>query len=158
VRWVPLAAIRTERLAICCPLFIASIRCPGHVSVHLLLAVLRVPATVERKGRRAELNTFLTTLHCPQVDSLMPGIIVFFLGLWTVTSGISKIWSGEANGLWATQGRRKTGGVCTAGGRAGSMDAAGDEAGGIETMGDVPCVLWTADSRRGLRVACTQVG
>jgi hypothetical protein len=47
---------------------------------------------VKREGRRAELDTFLATLHRPQVDPLEPGIIVFF----------SRTRSAEAIGLWAT--------------------------------------------------------
>jgi hypothetical protein len=96
---------------------------------------------VEREGRRAELDAFLTTLNRPEVDSLEPGIIAFLLELCDVTSEISKFGSAQVRGLWAAQGRGEAGDVCTVGGRAGNIDAAGGEAGGVEATVNLPDVL-----------------
>jgi hypothetical protein len=68
---------------------------------------------IERKWRRDEFDTFITTLHRPQVDSLEPNILIFF-GICSDPSGISETWVSGASGLWATRGRGKYGGICTA--------------------------------------------
>jgi hypothetical protein len=57
---------------------------------------------VEREGWRAEPDTFLRTLHHPEVDSLKPGIILISFNLCSDIYSVSKTWVAEASGLGAT--------------------------------------------------------